>query len=383
MGRAVRVRKAVRVDDRFRLGYQPALDGLRGISILAVMLYHSGLIWGGFLGVDVFFALSGFLITRLLMEESQRAGRISFPKFYARRALRLLPALLVLVAACTAGTLAFASPDIAPRPWRTATAVLLYVANWALILGPNLYVLNHVWSLAIEEQFYLLWPPILAALSRIKRRRGLAISVLAAAAAGGIPYRLLMSSWGASDLRILAGLDTHADTLLIGCAAGLLASWNMVPTSREAVGWAKEVTAVGGLALAALFVFAPFQDTHYWSSPAASLATAILILGLLVSPSGPVAWILERPLLVQIGKFSYGLYLWHFPIFYAFRALSPDFGAPVFWRVAVSWALSLAVALASFRFLEQPCLRLKERFTPRLNRVSRDVSGGRGEHTGL
>src|SRR5262245_51790762 len=148
-------------------GYHPALDGLRGVAILAVMIYHSGLGRGGYLGVDVFFALSGFLITTLLCDEYAATGTIAFRKFYARRALRLLPALVVFVAVW----LAVLYATLEPRFWAFVTgfglAVLFYVANWVGIWVLPLGVFGHTWSLAIEEQFYVLWPLVILAVVRL------------------------------------------------------------------------------------------------------------------------------------------------------------------------------------------------------------------------
>src|SRR6266702_4383743 len=168
-----------------RLGYNPALDGIRAISILAVMLYRSGLIHGGFLGVDVFFTLSGFLITTA---GPARVGGMS---------------LFVL-------------------------AVIFYVANWAAIAGLPQGMLGHAWSLSIEEQFYLVWPPVLALLLRHVRARWLLVAGLLLAALGSILLRYHLAVSGATGRRFYLGTDAHADPILIGCATACLVSWGYI-----------------------------------------------------------------------------------------------------------------------------------------------------------
>ena len=348
---------------RSSLGYRPSLDGLRGISILAVMGYHSGLISGGYLGVDVFFVLSGFLITTLLVEEQQRRGAISFRRFYMRRALRLLPALFATVAVCASGELAFASPEASRHTWGAVAAVVFYAANWAMIAGQPLFVLGHTWSLAIEEQFYLVWPPSLAVLTRVVGRRGW---ILAIVAAGGLlvpAYRFLLMSQRASQLHLYVGLDTRADSLLIGCTVGLLIGWKMLPTSPTARVVSGIGAVVASLALTYLFVEATWPRDYLFhaTSTLASLATAFLIVKLLIAPSR-IDRLLGGSPIVGLGRISYGLYLWHYPVFYVFGALSVPGVLPSPTHIPEAWLATLVIASASFFFLEQPLLRLKRHF---------------------
>src|SRR5579885_2477102 len=144
----------------FHLGYRPWLDGLRGLAILAVFVYHLQLITGGFLGVDVFFVLSGFLITSLLLEEWQRRGTISFPRFYMRRALRLLPAFFAFLLACFVYIVIF-RPDEVAAFRKEALVAACYVSNWPTLHQVPMPTLGHAWSLSLEEQFYFLWPLLL------------------------------------------------------------------------------------------------------------------------------------------------------------------------------------------------------------------------------
>jgi len=153
----------------FRLGYRPALDGIRGAAVLAVMLFHFGAPFdqGGFLGVDAFFVLSGFLITALLIEEWSRTGGIAFRRFYTRRALRLLPALFAMLLLVTVVVALIAPRDVQEATWRGTVVTLLYAANWQKVFSSqSVGLLGHTWSLSIEEQFYVLWPPLLLLLLR-------------------------------------------------------------------------------------------------------------------------------------------------------------------------------------------------------------------------
>ncbi|PYM81073.1 MAG: hypothetical protein DME13_21220 [Candidatus Rokuibacteriota bacterium] len=309
----------------FSLGYRPALDGLRAVSILAVLTRHSGWLSGGYLGVDVFFALSGFLITALLMEEYGRTGTITLRLFYARRALRLLPALAVFVVICEIVLLTTAPPALGPLVLQEGAAVMFYVANWALISGLPMTIFSHAWSLAIEEQFYLVWPVILIALLR------------------GIQHR---------------------DSLLLGCAAGLLLSSGRLSMRDGLVRNAVRVGGViGAVALALLFIKATFPRDYVLHQ--ASMFTALAAVLVIVDLCLPGSWIvhgLERSPLVGIGRISYAIYLWHFPVFFLFGALSINDEVHPLTNVVVAWASTFAMALASYVVVERPALRLKRRY---------------------
>ena len=177
----------------FKLGYRPALDGLRAVAVLAVLTYHAGWIQGGFLGVDVFFTLSGFLITTLLCEEHARDGTIAIRRFYVRRARRLLPALVVLLLVC--GGILFATMPSAfwPILGGYLLGVLSYGANWLIIYWRDLGVFGHTWSLAIEEQFYLAWPVLLLAAAATGPAPRWIVAGLVTAAAGSLAWRLALA----------------------------------------------------------------------------------------------------------------------------------------------------------------------------------------------
>jgi len=328
------------------------------------MGFHSGRLSGGYLGVDVFFALSGFLITSLLVEEYERNGAISLRKFYARRALRLLPALVVLIGLCEVVLLVAIPPEFWSLALAYAAAVLFYVANWASIWGMQLGVFSHTWSLAIEEQFYLLWPLVLIGLLRFVRNQRAIESIVVGGAIAAIAYRIVIAGMGASLSHLYRGLDAHADPLLIGCAAGLFLCWGRLPSSRIALAGAKIVGLVAAVSLTFLFVAAGFPADYvrYQVGAVTALAAVLIIVDVCVARS----WLargLENPLLVSLGRISYGVYLWHYPIFYAVGALSLNGQVPALPRMIAGCIATLAIATASYQIVERPALELKQRFT--------------------
>src|SRR5262245_15019577 len=255
-------------------GYRPALDGVRGLAIGAVLLFHGGVSFlrGGFLGVDAFFVLSGFLITSLLLAEHQRHGRIRLRAFWARRARRLLPALLLMLV-CVVPAARYLLPDLDMRLLRgDSLAVVGYLANWRMIYRGSDYftqnsspsLLQHTWSLSIEEQFYLLWPVLVVVLLARVAVRGMArLALLTAAVSGAAVSALAMSIlYRQQDVnRAYFGTDSRAQALLVGCAlAVLVASWERRaqhavpgparPVRHPVVG---ALAALGALAVAVLW----------------------------------------------------------------------------------------------------------------------------------
>jgi len=343
------------VSDDFRLGYRPTLDGLRGVSILAVMLYHTGLLSGGFLGVDVFFVLSGFLITSLLLDEIQSTGGVALRAFYIRRGLRLLPALVPMILVTGVAMLAW-DPG-----WETIVfllSVVFYAANWAIAYGLPPGMLGHTWSLSIEEQFYALWPPLLLFLLRVVRRRGALLALMAVAVIAAVGYRLLLAR--AEAARLYVGLDAHADPLLVGCLLGLFYGSSLFRrTPRALVTW-NVLGALGGIALLALFWGSRYPEDYVRAC--ASTSTAIvsaLVIVAAMQPSAVCASLLAREPLPWIGRRSYALYLWHFPFLFMTGALWVPGRRLVPIEATLAWVLTFAAAAASFRYIEQPALRLK------------------------
>lgn len=331
-----------------RLGHVPALDGLRGIAILLVLMAHTLdgrwlFFSGGALGVDLFFVLSGFLITTLLLEEWDRRGEISLRGFYGRRARRLLPALVAVV---LVGAVAEAIGGISPGLLFARLAVRLsYVANFVGVFDPRLlsmHVFGQLWTLGLEEQFYLLWPLALILLLRRGASDRRIARILVVVVFAIMWNRLLWSPFG--DWQRMNYLpDTHGDVILVGCLAAFV--WRR--------GWFRpsSLETVAAVAVAAVMV-AWFRETSnlYLSAlPLFAVAVAVLLLAGLE----PGRWsrVLEVRGLQATGRVSYSLYLWHVPLI---AVLGPIPGVLV----------AVPVAVASYRFIEQPFRRRRARRAP-------------------
>ena len=296
--------------------WRPGLDGLRAVAVLAVMAYHEPNVElsGGFLGVDLFFVLSGFLITGLLLDERRTTGSVSLRSFWNRRARRLLPALAALLLAVVVATAIIGTVDQRRDLTGGVLSALLYVSNWNLIAQQHSYFdqfgslspLQHLWSLAIEEQFYLLWP--LVVLACIRRSRRLLIAVTAIAAVSSIGLMVYFLGDG-DPSRSYYGTDTRAFSLLIG-ALGAMFAWHVRPTGRRMI--APGIIGVSLLA-AALFVV---SDSDRWMYRGGFVAFAVISLGVIILASGEtfVARAMSHPILRRIGFLSYALYLWHWPV---------------------------------------------------------------------
>ena len=353
--------------------YIPGLDGLRAVAVLAVIAYHLNLPWaqGGLLGVGVFFTLSGYLITDLLLTRYDLTGRLDLGRFWQRRALRLLPALLAMLITVTAWTTVWHSSRVGAL--RSGVfAALTYVSNWQLIgqhvsyfaqFGPPA-PLGHLWSLAVEEQFYLIWPWLLMLGLWLDARRGchsllrgrLALQTLAVAGASAVLMAVLYHP-GFATTRVYDGTDTRAFGLLIGAALAMVwrIRWlraDVAPPARILL------NIVGGLAL--LKIFLMFHDTAP-SAPGMyrgglvvlSMATA-LVVAVTVHPGASMSrWLGVKPLR-WIGVRSYGIYLWHFPVI---ALTTRTVGAPVtLWRSAFQIGLTFTLAALSWQYLEKPIM---------------------------
>ena len=354
---------ASRVREPF--GHRAEIDGLRGLAVLCVIAYHSGLLEGGWLGVDIFFALSGFLITSLILEEHANSGAVSLRYFYARRALRLLPALLTLVLVLSIVLLVTTTREYRGYLQLYVLAVLFYFANWIEPWGTPLgWGFGHTWSLAIEEQFYLVWPLALIALLRFVRRRAMILTIVMGAIAAAFAYRIVLTRAGASAIRLFEGSDTHADPLLIGCALALLRSSDMLPRERTPRMVLSCLAGLSTLGLAALLLRArlPLDYVEHAASTLAAICTSVIVADL-VGPRSLLRRPLRSGLLVGTGRVSYGLYLWHYPIFFALGIQT--YGAiSAGWTIATAWGGTVGAALVSFFVIERPALRWKTRFTP-------------------
>ncbi|HWB13242.1 MAG TPA: acyltransferase [Pirellulales bacterium] len=351
----------------FRLGYRRWLDGLRGLAILSVLAFHLGLLPGGSLGVDVFFVLSGFLITALLVEEWQWCGTISLRAFYLRRGLRLLPAFLALLLVLFLSS--FWMPSAAEAGARRSEVLVAgcYVANWPAIHQTAMPTLGHTWSLSVEEQFYLLWPMLLYGMLRLtwSRRRILLLvctGIFASAACRMVLYFLDRTSpeKAATVLRLYMGLDTRADTLLVGCLVGLLASWDLLPRSERFVSWVR----VASLASVASLIYITrhrcldHAQFYYGLFTAVALMVGCVVVHMLLRPSRLGSLLLECPPLVYIGRLSYGIYLFHIPVISWLGPTELGWGHPTKTLTVVG--LTSVAAILSYLCIERPCLRLKD-----------------------
>ncbi len=326
----------------------PELDGLRGVAILAVLCVHCGLLPGGFLGVDIFFALSGYLITGILHKEYRAQGTIRLGRFYARRALRLFPALYLYVAVCLIWglyTTLYSIPS-----WIAISSVLLYVSNWISVSFPAsstltpLGPLDHTWSLSIEEQFYLTWPIALMAMMELTLKRRVIAGILVLFAIGSFYLRLTHHD----------GTLAHADGLLLGCACALV--------KADVFKWEaglRRAAAVACWVVAFLFLAVPQANSLLYriSVFAASVATSIVLLAFSASPAPILRGALTTPALVYLGQRSYSLYLWHYP--FSKYLLTADFQFPFAVKAAMTLSASFLVAELSYRIVERPFLRLK------------------------
>jgi peptidoglycan/LPS O-acetylase OafA/YrhL len=341
----------------FELGHRPALDGLRGVAIMLVLLFHLGLLRGGWIGVDLFFVLSGFLITSLLEAEWRRTGRIDLRAFYRRRILRLIPALVAVLVVFTAAQAIRGPAARTGRVAASAASALLYFTNWRLALGfwpDNTFL--HTWSLSIEEQFYVLWPLAFLLLLRLTKRRDLIVALLACGIAAVVCFRAIHWVLWQNEDRLFFGLDARSDGLLAGCLLALLLAGRRIPP------WAG-LAGVLAAAAVALVAWRPFgwAGRNEGGLLVVNLAAALVLLSLLAPSGRSLAALLECRPLVWIGKISYGLYLWHWPLNSLLQdARVPLSPAGLVLRIAAAFLL----ASGSYYLLERPFLRLRRRSVP-------------------
>jgi peptidoglycan/LPS O-acetylase OafA/YrhL len=359
-------------NDEFRLGYRPWLDGMRGVAILLVLALHFGVLPGGFLGVDVFFVLSGFLITVLLAEEWRDRGSIDFRRFYLRRALRLLPAYAVLLAV-VAARLFFVTGDEVGNTIRELLVAGCYFANWPSLHGVGMLHLRHTWSLCVEEQFYLIWPIVFWTMLRFRMSRPRILAVVVAGIFLSALDRLLLywllkqSDRMGAVFRLYMGLDSRADALLIGCLIGLLAAWGYL---RNRDGLGLRLAALVAIGLLGWILSARGIDNaplYRYEFTVIALLIGILLVRLVTASSASTTLlgrVLEAPPLLWIGRRSYAIYLFHLPIIDGLGVENKAWSEP--GRCLLAGALALGAAALSYVVVEQPFLRLKSRFATRL-----------------
>ncbi len=346
-----------------RVPYSPALDGVRALAVIAVLIYHAGLDWlpGGFLGVEIFFTISGYLITSLLLAEWRQTNRIVLKNFWLRRARRLLPALFFIVIASLAFAVLFL-PEEVTKLRADALAAFGYSTNWYLIFSRQSYfetvgrpsLLRHLWSLAVEEQFYVLWPLIFVFTMRRWRPRSVLMGVLATVAAS-VALMALLYVPGADPSRVYYGTDTRASGILIGVALAYV--W---APGRAQGRWVDKLPfdLIGLAALGALVACClrinEFDDFLYRGGfPVTALSTAVLIAAVVHPRGRRIAAVLGSPPLVWLGLRSYGVYLWHWPVFMLTRP-QLDVSLDGLALLGLRFGLTLALSVLSYRFLETP-----------------------------
>jgi peptidoglycan/LPS O-acetylase OafA/YrhL len=349
----------------FRLGNRPALDGLRGASIIGVIALHTQLFStrSAFIGVEVFFVLSGFLITCLLIQEWDCRRTFSIKKFYLRRVLRLLPALTFMLVTFVVYQWCFGSHESAVTVTHDAVQALFYCRNWAIALAPMLEpgLFGHTWTLSIEEQFYLLWPPALLLLLRRNTSRTSLLCWVGLAIFLSAFTRFILLMAGARIQRLNFGTDTRCDALLLGCA-GAMALYSGLTLGSERAATFRRFLAFGSvLALLALTFWSPFQlDADiaiiYFLIP---LFALFILLEVVSSETGLLGRVLSLPWLVYLGRISYGLYLWHSPIFLHVQTRHWNKSK----EIGVEVTVTAVVVLASYYLLEKPFLKLKRKFS--------------------
>jgi peptidoglycan/LPS O-acetylase OafA/YrhL len=367
--------------DRFRV---PGLDGIRALAVTTVIVFHvlPGTLIGGYLGVDIFFVVSGFLITTLLLRERAATGRISLRGFWTRRARRLLPALGVVLLACCAAAL-FVGGDVLVGLGTQVLAAITFSSNWVFIAQGASYfdetlpeLFRNLWSLAVEEQFYIVWPLLVVlVLVRIPRWARLAlIAALAIASAVwmGLTYAPV------DPTRVYYGTDTHAFGLAVGAFLAVLmlgrgvAPLEAVPggmTSRTAR-WTLGVgglLSISGLIGLAVLMSGDLELVYRGGLVLVAVLSALAIAALLV-PGSLLGRALDLPPIRWVGLRSYGLYLWHWPVFVLVSAsypVGPREGVEAVVRGAIALAITVVTAALSYRFIEQPIRRHGFRATAR------------------
>jgi peptidoglycan/LPS O-acetylase OafA/YrhL len=348
-----------------RFPYLPGIDALRALAVLAVFFYHANVGWmpGGFLGVDVFFVISGYLITSLLLREFRRGGAVHLGRFWLRRAQRLLPAVGVLIAV-TMVVAAIVEPDRIDALRGDAAASLFYFANWHFAFGDVSYfeqfqrpsLFTHLWSLSVEEQFYLFWPLVFAAGMKLFGRTRLLLGVLAGAL-GSVALAWILFDPGADSSRIYYGTDTHAVGLLFGVALALV--WSPIELRRRRtgplVGPILDVVGVLCLAYVVLgFVHVHDYDLALWHGGYLWLAmiTALLI-AVVVHPAARLGGLLGQAPVLWLGLRSYSFYLWHWPVL-ALTRPGIDVDLPKGVLIPLQLVLVLILADLSYRYVELP-----------------------------
>ena len=355
--------------DNFVSRHVPELDGLRGIAIISVLIHHQMTpfsLKGGFLGVDLFFVLSGFLITGLLLGEFDSTGAISLKRFYFRRVLRLGPALILYLLGCIVVAQHTQLISLG-RQTKLIALALVYATNWRMAFSwdPVLDPTAIIWSLSIEEQFYLVWPVLLCALLAFSVRRRYIAGGLVITIAAILIHRNALLNSGSELTRLYYGTDTRADAILTGCLLAFLPTRFL--DHKAASRWLNVagVLSVGGLIICMAKL--GFSTTFLYQGGFTLVAVlcGIVVLTAGHRPPAILSTFLAAPLLRWFGRISYGLYLWHWLIIQ-----NTSFYYLGRWEPWARLALALVIASTSFYVVEKPFNKLKKRFASRATPVT-------------
>ncbi|HEY3957812.1 MAG TPA: acyltransferase family protein [Streptosporangiaceae bacterium] len=344
----------------------PGLDGLRGLAVLAVLAFHEKVsaLPGGFLGVDVFFAISGFLITDILAAPWELGGRLDLRRFWLRRARRLLPCLLLVLVAVTAAV-AVLEPSQLPSLRPALLAAVTYTSNWWQALAHQSYFavfgppppLQHLWSLAIEEQFYLLWPVVLTVILCVFRRRRARAAAAGVAAAASALAMAAGYAAGADPSRLYYGTDTHATALLAGAALALYCPLRRLTGSSPAQARRLDLAGLAGVSVLVLAMghLSGSSGALYLGGMALAAAAAAVVVAAAAAPGTLAAMIGWAPLR-WLGVRSYGIYLWHWPVIALVTARDGGQASTAGVRLAET-AAAVGLAALSWRWVEEPVIR--------------------------
>lgn len=349
---------------RYPLGYNPGLDGLRGTATLCVLAAHLDISWcpGAFLYMDMFFVMSAYLITSLLLKRWTKTGSVGFGTFYLRRVLRLFPAHYAMI--LTFVVVAYLVLDNFRGQLKQAAVAATYISNWTRAFEvPIPGFLGHTWSLAVEEQFYLIWPVVLTLLLRTVGLRMRLVALIVLLAFGFAGWRSWLAAHGASIDRLYNGTDMRGDALLIGCALGVAMA---IPRVRQSAALQRtaKLLAVPSVVALAVGGFAMDQQNRAMYGGISllfTLASACLITALVLPEQTIPHCIFRSPPLVFLGRICYGLYIWHYPIY---MVVLFGFGiADPLSLGMIGVPLTFAAALLSWRFIESPFLKAKDRLS--------------------
>ena len=359
--------------ERFRLGNRPPLTGIRALALFTVLTYHSNFrtLPGTWVALQVFFVLSGFLITAMLAAEGQRNGRVSLGRFYSRRAVRLLPPLLLTVALLAVYAHFVHVADAAHRLWGDSLAALFYYADYRQALGhaPFFGYLAQTWSLSVEEQFYILWSLAMVVAVALHKRRlayGFAIAGLVLSTADRVWLTLHGHFTSVVFTRVYYAFDTRADALFLGCLLGLMAADGLFD------GWPRwgrrlitAAAAASALFLCWILVYAPLftRDLALWWLPTTTVASAVLLTYFVICPTSLGSKFVGLGVLVFIGDLSYTIYLVHFPVYLALEPSTTGWG---FWPNELArLVVVFAIGIASWFLIEKPLAAWRQRSAQR------------------